>query len=212
MAIKLITVDKFIYCQIYKLHKIALLYYKELYMSINKVEFYLDWFYKEKERTYHLDNASNIPFAILSAYFIIVVTLVRELLKSDYDDWVICYLIPYMLGFTYYLVLSMYNLLKSLVLDNREYLDFPNHRFLEIEEENIQQYIEDLEKEGFPIPDKQKLLESNLIQILIKCIDQNLKNNDIRSSHLFKAKRNIWNMSIITMLGLATFGFYLLNN
>lgn len=181
-------------------------------MSINKVEFYLDWFYKEKERTYHLDNASNIPFAILSAYFLIVVTLVRELLKSDYDDWVIYYLIPYIIGFTYYLVLSMYNLLKSLVLDDREYLDFPNHQFLEIEEENIQQYIDDLEKEGFPIPDKHKMLESNLIQILTNCIDQNLKNNDIRSSHLFKAKRNIWNMSIITMVGLATFGFYLLNN
>lgn len=181
-------------------------------MSLNKAEFYIDWFYKEKERTYHLDNASNIPFAILSAYFLIVATLIREILRSNHDGWVLYFLIPYILSFTYFLALSMYHLLKSLILDDREYFDFPNHRFIEVEEEKIQQYIADLDKDGFPMPDKHKLLESNLIQILTTCINQNLTNNDIRSGHLFTAKKNIWNMSILTMLGLATFGFFLLNN
>ncbi len=160
---------------------------------MKKIDFLLNWYYKENERRIALENSLNIPITILTA---LIAGIYFFVANHDYESNKILTLVFTLLIFLtiifwiisiVYLINSYNNFFKGF-----SYKTFPNANFLDIEIKNVNDYYteykEELDKTKFK-PVKQ--IENNISEFLKECIDYNCLNNDKKSNYLYKCKSYI---------------------
>ncbi len=165
--------------------------------------FLLEWYYKEDERKYALDNSLNIPIGILTA---LIAGIYYVLTKYNYQyenlylkiSFIILILVTILFWIIsiYYILLAYNDLYKGYTYD---YL--PSTDFVAKEEENLKEYYEN-NKQYFQENNisLQKLVIDNVNKIISNCIINNTYNNDKKSKYLFKSKIHLINCIIIIFL------------
>lgn len=168
---------------------------------MNKIEFLKEWFYKEEERKGTLNDSLNIPIGILTG---IVAVVYFVLSNYNYENGskllkflfiiliIVC--IFFWLRCIFYLLLSYNNFHRGY-----GYKAFPSADFIKKEYETLtpyyKEYKSEFEETGVTLD---KLVENNIEEILVQCIDNNVFNNDKKSGYLHNSKTSI----IICILSL----------
>src|SRR5690606_21495794 len=157
---------------------------------MKKIDFLLNWFYKENDRRIELESSMNIPISILTAliagiYFLILNYNFKSNIVLDLIFMILISLcVIFWLISICNLIISYNNFFKGF-----SYKTFPNANFLDIETKNINEYYEkykeDLKSEGF---NQVKQIESNVCEFLKECIDYNTIKNDKKSFYLYRCK------------------------
>lgn len=153
--------------------------------------FLLEWYYKEDERKYALDNSLNIPIGILTAlvagiYYLITKYnyLVENLIYKVIFIILISITVFFWIISIIYILLSYNNMYKGYSYD---YL--PCTDFVKKEEENLKPYYEQhktyLTENNITI---EELIENNVNEVLSDCINKNMINNDRKANYLYLSK------------------------
>jgi hypothetical protein len=170
-------------------------------MGINN--FLLEWYYKEDERKYALDNSLNIPIGILTAFVAGIYYLVT---KYNYEDENVYLKIAFIIFISlavifwfisiFYILLSYNDLYKGYTYD---YL--PCTDFVKKEEENLKEYYET--NKTYFLENNitfEKLLEENVNNLISNCINTNMFHNDRKANYLYRSKKHLINCIVIIFL------------
>jgi hypothetical protein len=181
---------------------------------MNKIELLKEWFYKEEERKGALNDSLNIPIGILTGILAGIYFLVSKynycsgskILKIIFIILIVASIL-YWLASIIYLLLSYNNLYKGY-----KYKSFPNARFIQKEYQTLKPYYKKYKKDLKKNITLDKLVEDNIEEILIQCIDNNVFNNDRKSAYLHSSKIQILNCILLLFISSVMFSINYINN
>lgn len=174
--------------------------------------FLLEWYYKEDERKYALDNSLNIPIGILSALTAGIYYLIT---KYNYAQesiffktaFLILMIVTTVLWSTciIYILLSYNGITKK---NKYTYFYLPSTSIRNIEENKLRPYYENnrtyFEANQITLD---MLVQKNVEQILSECINKNINSNDRKAEYLYKSKKSLINCVICLFLAGILFSY-----
>ena len=181
---------------------------------MNKIELLKEWFYKEEERKGALNDSLNIPIGILTGVLAGIYFLVSKynyfsgskILKLIFIILIVASIL-FWLACIAYLLLSYNNFYKGY-----KYKSFPNARFIQTEYDTLKPYYKKYKKYLKKNITLDKLVENNIEEILIQCIDNNVFNNDRKSAYLHSSKIHILNCILLLFISSVIFSINYINN
>jgi len=166
--------------------------------------FLLEWYYKEDERRYALDNSLNIPIGILTAF---VATIYYLVTKYNYEQENSILQIAFWgligLSIIFWIISIIFILLSyNDMYKGYTYEYFPCTDFIQKEEVNIRAYYESNKayfvQNGITF---ESLLENNVNKIISECLTTNIYNNDKKANYLYWSKIHLINSLIAIFIG-----------
>lgn len=177
---------------------------------MNTHEFLLEWYYKEDERKYALDNSLNIPIGILTAFVAVIYYLIT---KYNYEQENI-YL---KLAFGFFILLSIVFWIISIrfillsyndVYKGYDYDYLPCTDFIQKEETKIRTYYNT--HNAYFVQNNitfESLVEKNVNEIISGCITTNIYNNDRKANYLYRSKIHLISSLIAISIGGLIFSY-----
>lgn len=170
--------------------------------------FLLEWYYKEDERKYALDNSLNIPIGILTGLVAGIYYLISKYNYQDENIYLkIAFIACIAATVTFWLISIVYVLLSyNGIFKSKKYTYryFPCTDFVKKEEDKLKPYYEN-HKDYFIANDItfEMLVAKNVDAILSSCINRNMFNNDRKANYLYKSKIHLINCtSTIFLTGI----------
>jgi len=179
---------------------------------MNRLNFLIDWFYKENDRRTSLNEYLNIPIGILTVVFGLIFFMFtsfsfaleqNSIIKVSF---VILIIITLVLGIIVvaFLFLS-YNIFGS-------YKAMPYPKDLNEQYKKLEQYVEENKKLLDKNETVDSIYENQLIDMFSECLDCNIKNNDKKANYLYLAKIFLFGCVISVILCAIPFAIHFCSN
>lgn len=159
---------------------------------MNRLDFLIEWYHKENERHISLDDSLNIPIGIVTGLFAFAFFLLKEFNFTNENDSIIFY------SFLFFVLLSLsfcllvvYNLFMSYnnLFKGYEYEGLPYASQLDTHYKSLKVYAEENSEILDDDVTKDTIFEGQLIEMISLNIDTNVRNNDLKSEYLHRAKQ-----------------------
>lgn len=182
---------------------------------MNRLNFYIDWFYKEADRQTSLNESLNIPIGILTVVFGLLFFMFANFSFSLEENVTIEMLFLLFLVITSVLgVAVILYLFASYIgfFTGNGYKALPVPYKLNKQYKELEQYIE----ENKQLLDKNitadSIYEEQLMEMLSDYIDYNVETNDRKMSYLYRAKQLLFVCVISVMLCAIPFSIHFYSN
>lgn len=165
--------------------------------------FLLEWYYKEDDRKYALDNSLNIPIGILTAFAAVIYYLITKYnYESENIYFKMIFIFLVLLAITFWFIIIRFILLSYNDMYKGYTYDYlPCVDFAQKEEEYLKDYYE--EHKTYFLENNitfEKLLQESIDKIISNCIQTNMYNNDKKANYQYLSKKHLINCIIVIFL------------
>lgn len=159
---------------------------------MNKLDFIIEWYYKENDRQISLNDSLNIPIGVLTGLFVIFYYMVSTFSFSEETHlFVTIPFIIFMIFGAVFSILVVFYLFKSYnnFTGHFEYKMLTYPTILNKHFENLQKYVVENKQLLDTETTAETLYEKDLYEMLSEYLNRNIDNNNRKTKFLYKAKK-----------------------
>ena len=182
---------------------------------MNRLDFFKEWFYKETDRQFSLNESLNIPIGILTIVFGLLFFMFMNFSFSLEANLITEVLFLVLLCITILLgiivVVYLFASYNSLFV-KYEYKALPSPTELNAQYKKLEQYVTENKRLLPENVTADSLYEEQLIEMFSEYIDHNVEKNDNKMSYLYQAKQFLFICVVSAMLCAVPFSIHFYSN